>query len=316
MERKMNTEIIHEMGETYIRMCCDDVKDPDANLYEIKMMTTNKISGLLPCSRRTIDGESFFYYCITGMQPLLKTDRGINLGWKEVLKLFLDIKDTYVEVQRFLMDGKKMIVEPEFIYQDTNSKKCFFFYYPGADGREAESFSALLETLMEKIDNQDDGAVECVYGAYEKALCENFSALDMIDFVCDYPVRMEQKEKERVSREQASKEQAMEREMEQPEINRIGFGKGTGEDAGDDAIEKRNYLGKDDENIESVFCMKSHVQLLTYSFCAVILFLIFGCILVFVNAGNYVFRIAGAAITALSFLMLTFFSIKLTPSRS
>ncbi|MCM1135177.1 MAG: FHA domain-containing protein [Clostridium sp.] len=130
------------------------------NVYQRKMVTGNKIKGLLECQERHINGELLLYYEITSRQSLFSIYDGKNIGMEELRKFFMQLKGVSDRLQKYLLDGSCLVLQPEYIFQDMESGECFFLYYPDA---EEGTFSQLINFFLSKVDNEDMEAVGLIY---------------------------------------------------------------------------------------------------------------------------------------------------------
>lgn len=130
------------------------------NVYQRKMITENRIKGLLCSQERFINGEILLYYEITSRQSLFSIYDGRTIGMEQLRKFFLQLKLVNDLLEKFLLDAGCLILQPEYIFQDIETGEYSFLYYP--DPEEA-GFSRLLDFLMDRVDNEDTDAVETVY---------------------------------------------------------------------------------------------------------------------------------------------------------
>ena len=63
--------------------------DSTENVYQRKMVTENRIQGLLVSQERYINGEILLYYEITSRQSLFSIYDGKNIGMKELCSFFV-----------------------------------------------------------------------------------------------------------------------------------------------------------------------------------------------------------------------------------
>lgn len=130
------------------------------NAYQRKMVTENKIKGLLVSQERYINGEILLYYEITSKQSLFSILDSKSIGMEELRDFFIQLKTVNDSLQKYLLDGSCLILQPEYIFQNIETCEYFFVYYPDP---EEEKFSQLLDFFISKVDNEDTNAVEVVY---------------------------------------------------------------------------------------------------------------------------------------------------------
>ena len=130
------------------------------NVYQRKMVTKNKIMGLLESQERHINGEMLLYYEITSRQSLASIYDGKSIGMEQLCRFFLQLKRVNEHLQKYLLDSSCLILQPEYIFQNIESGEFYFLYYPDS---EEGKFSELLDFLMSRVNNEDMEAVEMVY---------------------------------------------------------------------------------------------------------------------------------------------------------
>lgn len=130
------------------------------NVYQRKMVTENKIQGLLVSQERYINGEVLFYYEITSKQSLLSIYDGKKIGMKELCGFFLQLKIVNDLLQKYLLDGSCLLLLPEYVFRNIETGEYAFLYYPDS---EEKTFFQLMDFFISKVDNEDMKAVEAVY---------------------------------------------------------------------------------------------------------------------------------------------------------
>lgn len=146
--------------------------DFSPNMYQCKMMTGNKIAGLLPCQEKHINGETLLYYEITSKQTMESIFENSRISMKQLRKLFIQLKMTWEEMSRYLLDESGLVLRPEYIYVDVETEDMLFLYYPFTT--EEKYITTLLEFLIDRVDSEDRQAVEVAYKMYELVEKEQF----------------------------------------------------------------------------------------------------------------------------------------------
>lgn len=143
-----------------------------ASSYRCRMMTDNEIKGLLPCKERHINGEQLFYYEITSKQSLASFYECGGINMELLCRLFVQLKTTWDAMEDFLLEERYLVLQPEFVFMDAETKDFFFLYYP--EEPEEDYLYRLLEFLTEKVDSEDNSAVDAVYKMMELAEKDQF----------------------------------------------------------------------------------------------------------------------------------------------
>lgn len=152
------------------------------NVYQRKMMTENKISGLLQSSEKHINGELLIYYEITSKQSLQSYFSGRNIGMGFLKKFFVQLKRVSDVLQKYLLDGSCMVLLPEYIFVDVGTEDMYFLYYPSP---EEGSLSDLMNFFISGIDNEDMEAVETVYKIADLIQKEQFVLDEVLEWFQD-----------------------------------------------------------------------------------------------------------------------------------
>ena len=99
--------------------------------YALRMLSENRINGLLPFQEKRIDGETFLYFNITSRQSLARMMEYRSFKAKEIRQITSDLVVTMTALERFLMDGDQLCLEPDMIYVDPDDLKANFCLLPG-----------------------------------------------------------------------------------------------------------------------------------------------------------------------------------------
>lgn len=163
------------------------LKDEHAsvNQYQCKMITGNEIQGLLPCKERYINGEMLLYYEITSKQNLASLYECRQIGMELLCKLFVQLKMVWNGMSGFLLEEKCLLLKPEFIFVDVETGDFSFLYYPFEP--EEDYMRILLEFFTEKVDSDDNKAVDVSYKMLELVEREQFMLDEVLQwFEQDY----------------------------------------------------------------------------------------------------------------------------------
>ena len=130
------------------------------NVYQQRMITENKIKGLLPTSEKHVNGELFLYYEITSKQSLQSSFDGKDININYLKKIFIQLKVVNDTLQKYLLDGSCLVLSPQYIFQNVETEELFFLYYPDT---EVGTLTELMDFLIARVDDEDMEAVEAVY---------------------------------------------------------------------------------------------------------------------------------------------------------
>lgn len=160
----MQTEYIKSLNCNYERILLDG--KPEEKRYQYCIVGRGGIKGLLPCNLRYINGQGYLYYDITSKQNIqqIYSKKSIARDW---VKDFLwSLRQIRQELERFLLDAGNILMFPEQIFQDLESRAFSFLYIPYYEGKNG--IKELMDFWVEHIDYDDDLLVTCVYHMYEQ----------------------------------------------------------------------------------------------------------------------------------------------------
>lgn len=152
------------------------------NVYQRKMMTENKINGLLQSSEKHINGELLMYYEITSKQSLQSFFTGRSIGMEFLKKFFVQLKMVSDVLQKYLLDGSCLVLLPEYIFLDIGTEAMYFLYYPAP---EEGNLSDLMDFFISGVDNEDMRAVETVYKIADLIQREQFVLDEVLEWFQD-----------------------------------------------------------------------------------------------------------------------------------
>ena len=138
--------------------------------YPTKMLFSNSIEGLLLCTPRLIDGETFFYYEITSQQNLSQIYEARKFDVKDLKFLFESLLNAITCMEDYLLDADLLLLHPDYIYQSIGASSFCFCCFPLEPASCGKTFLSLTEYLLPKINHEDNRAVLLGYGLYKDSL--------------------------------------------------------------------------------------------------------------------------------------------------
>lgn len=172
------------LGETYERSYNHNYMILPAKKKEYtgfceRILQENEIPGLLFCQFRMMDGTLYFYYEISGKRALSQIFQKRKIGGEEMRQIFAALKKLQQETERYLLDFKKLILLPEYLYADFDIKQLYVVYYPDYEGDG--SLEAIGNFLIEHVDYQEAEAVELAYSFQQRIMEENVNLELVVD---------------------------------------------------------------------------------------------------------------------------------------
>lgn len=142
--------------------------------YQVHMLMENQIRGLLPCVVQKKDGQEEFRYDITSRQSLEQIYSGRNMSEPEIRLLLQGLFQTLIELKKYLLDAAMLILEPQMIYMDIETREPVFCYLPGYGKEITESFRELAFYILQHLQAFDQRAVFLGYRIYRESQEENY----------------------------------------------------------------------------------------------------------------------------------------------
>lgn len=147
--------------------------------YQLDLLTSNIISGFLPCSVLYSNDHTEIRYDITSKQTLLSFFHKKEPDKKLLVEILSEIFSAILTMQDYLLDEQFLIMDPEYIYISPDPLKVFLCFAP-ADPRDFRTeLNRFIEQLLGKIDRNDNGAVMLGYELFRKTLDPGFIIDDL-----------------------------------------------------------------------------------------------------------------------------------------
>ncbi len=155
----------------------------EINLYQSRMITENKIKGLLFCRERHIDGERLLYYDITSRQNLASLYEYGHVSLSLVRQIFRQLKAVNEEMSGYLLSENCLLLKPEFVFMDVEKQEFSFLYFP----YEAEEnyMLSLVEFLTDRMDAEDREGMDVCYKLLQLIEKEQFVLDEVIQWFED-----------------------------------------------------------------------------------------------------------------------------------
>ena len=144
----MQIDYKRDLNHTYVIL--QEEKEPDTASYQIRMLLTNTIPGLLDCKIGKMDDKTLFYYEVTSKQSLQSVFEQRSIGAEALRKLFEQLLDLLEELGQYLLAPDGLVLQPELVFADANLENFSFCYLPGKQGHTG-CFQKQIRELMEYL---------------------------------------------------------------------------------------------------------------------------------------------------------------------
>lgn len=160
--------------------------------YQYRLLTSGRIEGILRCSLRHVNGESYFYYDISSRATLEGLYRGRQMTAQQIRELLEQLYGIYCELGNCFMEESRLVLLPEYIYYDMSRKKYVGLYYP--DYETDKPYEALMDFLLEHLDSRDEKLADCIYTIYERMEESGFSLQDALQLLGEGEEKTQERE--------------------------------------------------------------------------------------------------------------------------
>ena len=192
--------------------------------YQLKMITDNRIPGLLGCSTRYINGEAYLYYEVNSLQSLKTLYEYRKMNRQQAVCILAGLRRVLREIQAYLLVDNGLLLMQEYVFTNWETGEVYFVYYPDEAVGTENKIQTFMEFMAEVIDHQDPQLVDMVYGLCQLAESGRFAVNELDYYLSGASTSDESKgsaepklHKEEVSKQvEDHEEQIIDREEEKP----------------------------------------------------------------------------------------------------
>lgn len=200
----MEASYKRDMNHTY--MILREEQPVDTAAYPVRMMLSNSWKAFLPCRIQGMDNQIFFYYDVTSRQSLDSLFGMKKMGYGQLKGLVEGLLAALEEAEEFLLDPLGILMNPAYIFWDSQEEAFLFCYFPGEPPEGEGYIRELTEYLLPRLDHRDREAVVLGYGIYRKAVEGEFYGRQLRELL------YQESEKEEAGEENVSEEPLPEEE--------------------------------------------------------------------------------------------------------
>ena len=169
MKAEMKTEYRRDLQHTWMILSGGGVPEKDA--YSVRMLTENRINGLVPCKTVSLDGELRFYYDISSchaFRTVLETEQIGRLFLEQLLTSLSKVMECLAE---YLLDPDGLLLDPMYLFCSPDRSAIRFCWYPGKEMQFRDQTKILGKALLPQLDQSDRAGVVLGYQFYQ--CCES-----------------------------------------------------------------------------------------------------------------------------------------------
>lgn len=193
----MNKQEIHyerTIGSSYMK-----VPALEEDNLDVRIMLQRSLKGLISVERCYINGQSQYWYDISGKQALESFVKINTLDYSLFEMLILRICEQLEILEWNLLNANGLVLDPEFIFLNHKGEEISFVFDPEANKNIVKELQRLLEYLLSKLDHTDRERVQGAYELYELSLSEGCQLKDLEQLILkrrmeqtkEYPLQIE-----------------------------------------------------------------------------------------------------------------------------
>jgi len=188
-----------------------DLEVPYKETYQIRMLNSNEISGLMKVKGSGRDGQTRYTYRINGGNSMQKEFAGKEMKKEDVVRFTKDLIDTVDDLREHLLDPDGLLLSPELIFiRDGRYRFC---YLPISKAEERQplcaSFHAMTEYFVKNLDYQDTAGIFFVYKMHKETIRENYELKKIIEACREEEKIWKTEQKEKTKKESSLSEGAV-----------------------------------------------------------------------------------------------------------
>lgn len=145
----MNLFFRKEVMGDVTRLVLDIQEDVELDLFDLNMISRNRIESLIPIQLSQFNNEHYLQYDISNKNTLA-TKLANVLKKTEVEQLLNSIMHAFEEVEAYMLSESCLYLDWNYIFLDEESNKCFFVYLP-FETEVATDKIMFLRTVVEQI---------------------------------------------------------------------------------------------------------------------------------------------------------------------
>lgn len=187
----MRVRYKREMRHNYLIL---EALEPDAESFEIRMLTGNSIEGLLKFRMKQEEQNQYYYYEITSKQPLSRLLEFKAIRKEDLGRLIIGIGSALHHMEDFLLQESHVLLGPEHIYIEPETYQVWLCYVPGYQGDFPAAMEKLLQYLLKKADHRDNDTVVLAYRLYQESQKDYYGMEDLLRAVQESQCSTHQKE--------------------------------------------------------------------------------------------------------------------------
>lgn len=163
---KGNIRYYRELQKTYL--IAEDCLEELLESYFGRAVLHTAMNGLAACKEHRVNGKKEIWYEIDGFHTLEQIFAVKKISAQELKQILLRLAQTIEELEKYLIDGKRLCYQPEYLYMDMETGKLKFLF-DFTEGDREHPLMPLAQFLLERLDHEEEAVIELGYFFYEQA---------------------------------------------------------------------------------------------------------------------------------------------------
>ena len=128
VQLKMTVEYTRDLTHNYmlIREEAEVMKDT----YEMRILMSNRIPGILPVETDRINGETWYRCEITSLRPFSALLVSGRMSAEMLRSIYINLLDTLLTLDDYLLDASRLMLDAEYLWLNWEEKALCVPYVP------------------------------------------------------------------------------------------------------------------------------------------------------------------------------------------
>ena len=177
----MEGRFINEDNNSYIEIYPE--VEGEIPPYITGMLRNNRIKGILDMHAQSVNNRIAYYYDTHGYESLKDIGSRENSGTDVILDILKCLDRTLVALDEYFLDRDGIVLEPQYIMWDSDSRKAGFVYVPGETTPVNVKLQHLFEYYMEHMQYGRREDTVRFYEAYQHTRRSNITIMELVDII-------------------------------------------------------------------------------------------------------------------------------------
>ena len=177
----MEGRFINEDNNSYIEIYPE--VEGEIPPYITGMLRNNRIKGILDMHTQSVNNRIAYYYDTHGFESLKDIGNRENSGTDVILDILKCLDRTLMALDAYFLDRDGIVLEPQYIMWDADSRKAGFVYVPGETTPVNVKLQHLFEYYMEHMQYGRREDTVRFYEAYQHTRRSNITIMELVDII-------------------------------------------------------------------------------------------------------------------------------------